>query len=101
MSFIPYNRTQGDIPEEFAGKLGDRLFGCRYMPGCLSMEQQEEVNSMPELEAANKESLHDYDWWAGLTEEEFNRLFREYPLERAGYGGVMRNLKFIRQEGDF
>jgi epoxyqueuosine reductase len=46
----------------------------------------------PELKA-----MKEKDWYE-MTEEIFDRVFKNTPVKRTGYNGLKRNLKFIRRK---
>lgn len=89
-----------EIPESYRDKFDDWAFGCdicqdvcpwnRFSkPGKIS-----DFHIKPEIQRYN---LHD---WKELTEEVFNKVFKDSPLKRTGYDGMMRNIKFISKSSE-
>lgn len=84
---------KGPIPDEFHGKLGNRIFGCDICQECCPFNdrraapteepayQPREATTSPLLTAL-----------AAMTEEEFRKQFKGSPVKRAKWWGLMRNV---------
>lgn len=83
------------IPESFKGKFNHQLFGCDICQDVCPWNRFSTPHQHPEL-SPNKEilSFSDSDW-KSLTEEHFNRIFKESAIKRTKYKGIMRNLRFL------
>jgi epoxyqueuosine reductase len=85
--------NRGEIPDEMAKKLGHRIYGCdtcqRACPhNRYGLPTEEESFGMsPEMAAMTPKD------WQNLTPERYKELFKHSAMERAGYEGLMRNLK--------
>lgn len=86
------------IPEEFSGKMQDWTFGCdicqQVCPWNRFSQAHEEVLFAPSAELMALSA----DDWHGMTEVVFDRLFEGSPVKRTKFGGLMRNLKFIKED---
>ena len=86
---------RGPIPEAMAHKLGRRIYGCdtcqRVCPHNKNAQSTEEISfSMsPDVAALTPEE------WHSLTPERYKELFKHSAIERAGYEGLMRNIKTV------
>lgn len=83
------------IPQEFKGKLDNRMFGCDICQDVCpwnrfsTPHQHEELKPNTELL-----SLSDKEWLE-LTEVNFKRIFKDSAIKRAKYNGIMRNIQFL------
>lgn len=84
---------RGEIPDEMAKKMGTRIYGCdtcqQVCPHNRNAQSTEDdpFNISPEVATLTPED------WHNLTPERYRLLFRNSAMERAGYDGLMRNLK--------
>ena len=86
---------RGEIPDEYAGKMGNRIYGCdtcqRVCPHNRDAEPTHEVAfTLPDEVAAMT-----HDDWHRLTPERYKELFKNSAIERAGYEGLSRNLNAL------
>lgn len=86
------------IPGEMKGKFDNWMFGCDtcqdVCPWNRFSKPNTEENFLPVPEILNLSSKE----WEEMTEEYFNRIFRDSPLKRAKFKGIQRNLQFIRRQ---
>ncbi len=84
-----------EIPQEVKGKFQDWIFGCDICqdvcPWNKFSQPHQEPRFSPSIEFAG---MRQQDW-KELTEETFNRIFKNSPLQRAKYSGMKRNVKFV------
>lgn len=88
---------KGEIPDEYAEKMGNRIYGCdtcqRVCPHNRHAESTREAAfSLPDEVAAMKR-----DDWNQLTPERYRELFRNSAIERAGYEGLSRNIGLLKK----
>ena len=92
ISYMTIER-KGPIPEGI--NLNNRVFGCDICqdvcPWNRFSEENNEPRFVPDTELMNKSKS---DWY-NLNEQEFNRSFKNSPLNRAGFKGIRRNLDRI------
>jgi epoxyqueuosine reductase len=100
---------RGSIPEEFRVPMGHHVFGCdicqdvcpwnqrapfavfqEFQPRALAVPQIVRMQSFPSPE---DESLFfpKLEWLAGLSEAEFREVFRDSPIKRTKWRGLVRN----------
>lgn len=87
-----------EIPLEMKGKFEGWMFGCDICqdvcPWNRFARQHEESKLLPSqlLTAMKKED------WEELTEEIYERLFKNSPLKRSKFEGIRRNLLFLKDD---
>ncbi|TXK44937.1 tRNA epoxyqueuosine(34) reductase QueG [Pontibacter qinzhouensis] len=84
------------LPQEMNGKFGNWVFGCDICQDVCPWNRF----SKPHQEAAfaphpDLQHLKKADWQE-LTHEVFSQLFRKSAIKRAGYNGLLRNIKFVQ-----
>lgn len=85
-----------EIPAEVKGKFDGWMFGCDICqdvcPWNRFAKHHEEVQFLPSPELLQ---MHSADW-EEITEEVFQRVFKDSPLKRAKFDGIKRNLRFLK-----
>jgi epoxyqueuosine reductase len=83
------------IPSQMRGKFDDWMFGCDVCqdvcPWNRFSKSTKEIELQPIQEILNF-SMQD---WDNVSEESFNKIFKNSPLRRSKYSGIRRNLKFL------
>ncbi|MCK4879713.1 MAG: tRNA epoxyqueuosine(34) reductase QueG [Bacteroidales bacterium] len=89
--------NRGEIPSEIEEKLSGRLFGCDICQDVCPWNrkalnhQEPGFNPDTELLEMSKES------WQNLKRKEFDLLFYQSPLQRAGYDKVTSNMASLQK----
>lgn len=88
------------IPEEFAGKMNNWIFGCdicqEVCPWNRFSKSHNESAFYPSDELKNMSHNH----WVELTQESFRTIFKKSAVKRTKYQGLMRNIRFANTKGD-
>jgi len=83
------------IPSEMQGKFDNWMFGCDICqdvcPWNRFSRPTNEVGFAP-LQGVLNLTTKD---WEQLTEESFKKIFKDSPVRRSKYNGLMRNIKFL------
>ena len=87
-----------EIPAEFAGKMDDWIFGCDICQDVCPWNRFASSHSEPEFDPPEEMLLLKKHDWDDLSRETFNRIFKDSPLKRPGYKGMIRNISFARLE---
>ncbi len=96
ISYFTIELKDALMPSTMKGKFNDWLFGCDVCqdvcPWNRFSKPNNEINftPLPEVLHFTKND------WEALTEESFKIIFKDSPLKRTKFGGIKRNLKFIR-----
>jgi len=92
---------RGPIPEEFAAGIGRNVFGCdicqEVCPWNNHAGRGTPITDWPELQPRVELVNPALDWLQRLREDEYRRLFRDSPLERARFAGMERNVANVRR----
>lgn len=87
-----------EIPVEVKGKFENWIFGCDICQDVCpwnrfaTPHQESRFEPDPELGKMRRED------WEEITEEVFKKIFKKSAVERTGYKGLTRNIKFLKSE---
>jgi len=86
------------LPNDYKGKFNDWMFGCDICQDVCpwnsfsTPHQTKEFAILPEIKNnTNKE-------WEEITEDVFNKAFKNSPLKRTKFLGLKRNFNFLKEE---
>jgi epoxyqueuosine reductase len=83
------------IPEEFAGKFENWMFGCDICQEVCPWNRFAQRHAEPAFEPhPDLLDMRQADWQE-LSEEVFRKIFRKSAVKRTKYQGLKRNLAFI------
>jgi epoxyqueuosine reductase len=85
---------RAEIPETFAEKFHDRIFGCDICQDVCPWNRFQKPHSEPLFAPNSTLTEMTKDKWHQLTQDEFRRLFKKSAVKRAKYHGLMRNIRF-------
>ena len=85
-----------NIPKEFKGKFDDWVFGCDICQDVCPWNKFSKTHNEPLFQANSELMKMSRDEWNEITEETFNKIFKNSALKRTGYKGLTRNLNFIK-----
>ena len=86
-----------NIPTDVGGKLDNWMFGCDVCQDVcpwnrFSKQHNEPLfNPKPELLSMTKKD------WEEITQETFNKVFKNSAVKRTKYSGLTRNIRFLNQ----
>jgi len=87
--------NRSEIPEEFRGKLENRVFGCDICQDVCPWNRKAVPNDVasfkpnPELMSLNKAD------WHSIDKNKFRLLFKDSAVKRGRFEGLKRNLLFL------
>jgi epoxyqueuosine reductase len=85
-----------NIPEEMKGKFEDWVFGCDICqdvcPWNRFSKAHDEPLFNPKLEVLNMSKKD----WEEITDETFRAVFKNSPLKRTGFNGLVKNVDFLK-----
>jgi len=85
-----------NIPKEFKGKFDDWVFGCDVCQDVCPWNKFSKPHKEPLFQSSSELMKMSRDEWNEITEETFNKIFKDSAVKRTGYKGLTRNLNFIK-----
>jgi len=83
------------IPEEYKGKLADRVFGCDICQDVCPWNKEIPPNDNPDFKLSESIKKMSKEEWLSLSFDYFNELFEKSSIKRATYVRFARNIKFL------
>ena len=85
-----------NIPNEFKEKFEDWVFGCDICQDVCPWNKFSKPHKEPLFQPTSELMKMSRDEWNEITEETFNKIFKNSTVKRTGYKGLIRNLNFIK-----
>jgi epoxyqueuosine reductase len=86
---------RGAIPPELREPIGRHVFGCDICQDVCPWNRRAPASALPNFQPRRREEhslfAPELEWLMSLTEEEFREVFRESPVKRTKWRGLMRN----------
>ncbi len=89
--------NRGDIPEEFAGKFENWVFGCDICQEVCPWNKKIVTTEEPDFQPSDELLNLTKDDWDKMDENRFTELFSKSPLKRTKHNGLMRNVEFLKK----
>jgi len=89
---IPYFTIElrGSVPEEMRAGIGQHVFGCDICQDVCPWNRRAPLAAEPSFEPSH--FAPPLEELAALGEDEFRNVFQNSPIQRAKYGGFLRNV---------
>jgi len=98
ISYLTIEHRGDDINAELGGKLDNWIFGCDVCQDVCPWNKfataTNEAAYLPRPGLAKQKSFEE---WEELDIEEFRRLFKNNPVKRTKYAGLMRNVRLAKK----
>ena len=88
---------RGPIPEDLAAKVGGNVFGCDICQEVCPWNRRAPVTEWPELQPRLELVNPALDWLANFGNEDYHRMFRGSPVERAKFKDFQRNVAMAQK----
>lgn len=95
ISYHTIENKTSDMPVALRGKFMNRVFGCDICQDVCPWNQSIDSNNTPDFNPDQEFLTMSSEDWLRLNKTTFNKLFKDTPLERAGYNGLKRNISFL------
>lgn len=86
---------RGAIPPHFIDVFGHRIYGCDTCQLVCPHNRFSTPTTETAFDMSPEVAALTHDDWHSLTPERHRELFRHSAMERAGYDGLMRNIKAV------
>ncbi|MBS1531985.1 MAG: tRNA epoxyqueuosine(34) reductase QueG, partial [Bacteroidetes bacterium] len=87
---------KNEIPAEFQGKMDNWMFGCDVCQDVCPWNRFSVLNHeqafQPKKELLNMRKTD----WEDITEDVFQKVFKDSPVKRTKFSGLKRNIGFLR-----
>jgi epoxyqueuosine reductase len=87
---------KNEIPLEFKGKMDNWMFGCDICQDVCPWNKFSVLHNEPAFTPANELLGMSKTDWQEITEDVFQKVFRNSPVKRTKFAGLKRNLEFLR-----
>lgn len=87
--------NKGEIPEMYAGKFENRVFGCDICQDVCPWNKYASPNTEERFNPSTEMLSYSKEDWRNMDQSTFNSVFRKSAVKRAKYSGIRRNLDFL------
>lgn len=96
ISYLTIELKDAVIPEKFHEKMEGWMFGCDICQDVCPWNRFSKPNSEPAFAPLPGILNLSSSEWEEMTEDAFNKLFKNSPLKRTKWKGIQRNIKAIK-----
>lgn len=86
------------IPNQFAGKLDDWMYGCDVCQDVCPWNRFATPHNEPLFKPKPELINYNNQQWTDLTNELFNEIFKKSAVKRTKFSGLMRNIAFLNKD---
>ncbi|MDX9883249.1 MAG: tRNA epoxyqueuosine(34) reductase QueG [Prolixibacteraceae bacterium] len=90
---------KGDLDGSLKGKFENRVFGCDICQDVCPWNLKSATHREPEFEPRPRLLQLTKEEWQQMDKPLFDELFKDSAVQRTGFNGLKRNLKFIDRKG--
>ncbi|WP_026952573.1 tRNA epoxyqueuosine(34) reductase QueG [Algoriphagus mannitolivorans] len=87
------------IPDEFAGKMENWVFGCDICQDVCPWNRFSRPHQEPAFQPSEELAQFSKREWKEMTEETFKRVFAKSAVKRTKFSGIKRNVEFLDLKG--
>ncbi len=88
-----------ELPAEMKGKFDNWIFGCDICQDVCPWNRFAKAHGQPRFEPLAEIKGMSQSDWTEMTADIFDRIFSKSPIQRTGYEGLKRNIRFASPEG--
>jgi len=96
ISYLTIELKDALIPSEFHNKMEGWLFGCDICQDVCPWNRFSKENTEPNFTPIPEILNLSLNEWESMTEETFNKTFKNSPMKRSKWKGIQRNIKAIK-----
>jgi len=97
ISYLTIELKDALIPSEFHTRMEGWMFGCDICQDVCPWNRFSKENTEPSFTPIPEILNLSLQEWEAMTEETFNKTFKNSPLKRSKWKGIQRNIKAIKQ----
>lgn len=86
---------RGDLPDEVASRLGNRVYGCDECQKACPHNRFATPTTIEEFAPSDEFLSLTTERLSQITEEDYRHIFRRSAVKRAKYAGLMRNVEIL------
>lgn len=89
---------KNEIPQQFQGKMDNWIFGCDICQDVCPWNRFSVLHQEPAFkpnESLLEMNKHD---WEDITEDVFQKVFKNSPIKRTKFTGLKRNIDFLKDQ---
>jgi epoxyqueuosine reductase len=86
-----------NLPQEMKGKFDDWIFGCDVCQDVCPWNRFSSPHNEPLLRATPEILSYSKSDWEEITNETFQKVFKNSALKRTKYEGLLRNINFSKE----
>jgi epoxyqueuosine reductase len=86
-----------NLPQEMKGKFDDWIFGCDVCQDVCPWNRFSKPHNEPLLRATPEILSYSKSDWEEITNETFQKVFKNSALKRTKYEGLLRNINFSKE----
>jgi epoxyqueuosine reductase len=97
ISYFTIELKDAILPDSMKGRFDNWMFGCDICQEVCPWNRFSTPHGHHDLKPDHAILDLTDDEWTSMTEEKFKFIFRNSPIKRTGFKGLMRNLQFIKK----
>jgi epoxyqueuosine reductase len=97
ISYFTIELKDAILPNSMKGRFDNWMFGCDICQEVCPWNRFSTPHEHHDLKPDHAILDLTDDEWTSMTEEKFKFIFRNSPIKRTGFKGLMRNLQFIKK----
>ena len=74
----------------------NNVFGCDICQDVCPWNKKAQPSKIEELQPNPKLLAMDNQDWQNMSKDIYNEIFKGTPVDRIGYNGLLRNVKFLK-----
>lgn len=91
---------KNEIPDYFAGKMEDWMFGCDICQDVCPWNRFSKPNHQQKFQPNESLLTFKKNDWQELTQELFSEIFKKSPVKRTKFSGLQRNISFLDKQSN-
>jgi len=88
---------KNEIPQEFKGKMDNWMFGCDICQDVCPWNKFSVLHQEPAFNAHPDLLNLSYKDWEDITEDVFQKVFKNSAVKRTKFSGLKRNIAFLKE----